>query len=35
MVEPGVLGRWRLDEGGAPRASDEGYMMSGIISVHV
>lgn len=35
MVEPGVLGRWRLDEGGAPRASDEGYMMLGIISVHV
>lgn len=35
MMEPGVLGRWRHDEGGAPRASDEGHMMLGIISVHL
>lgn len=35
MMKPGVLGQWRRDEGGAPRASDEGHMMSGIISIHL
>lgn len=34
-MKPGVLGWWRRDEGGAPRASDEDHMMSGIISVHL
>lgn len=35
MMEPGVLRPQRHDEVGVPRASDEGYMMSGKISVHL